>query len=134
MASLLALMNESSSRFHLKISREPSLHLEIESFREPQSGEPGRRCADQIINYTRNGAYITWEDLWVTVSNGRHGTKPILRGLTGHSRPGELVAVMGPSGCGKSTLLDALAGIRFAYIYTLIAHMRGAFYVDELID
>lgn len=60
---------------------------------------------------SRGGVYITWEDLWVTVSNGRDGTKPILEGLTGYARPGELLAIMGPSGCGKSTLLDALAGI-----------------------
>lgn len=57
-----------------------------------------------------NGAYLTWEDLWVTVPNRKNTTKPILQGLTGLARPGELLAIMGPSGCGKSTLLDALGG------------------------
>jgi ABC-type multidrug transport system ATPase subunit len=59
---------------------------------------------------SEDGVFLTWEDLYVTVSNGKNGTKPILQGLTGHARPGELLAIMGPSGCGKSTLLDALAG------------------------
>nr|KYP61155.1 ABC transporter G family member 11 [Cajanus cajan] len=56
------------------------------------------------------GMVLTWEDLKVTVPNGRNGRKPILKGLTGYAKPGQLLAIMGPSGCGKSTLLDALAG------------------------
>ena len=56
------------------------------------------------------GVFITWEDVWVTASNGRKGSKSILEGVTGYARPGQLLAIMGPSGCGKSTLLDALAG------------------------
>ncbi|XAR49467.1 Lipopolysaccharide-transporting ATPase [Bertholletia excelsa] len=57
-----------------------------------------------------SGVYLTWVDLWVTVSNGKEGSKSILQGLTGYARPSEVLAIMGPSGCGKSTLLDALAG------------------------
>ncbi|XP_031128203.1 ABC transporter G family member 11-like [Ipomoea triloba] len=56
------------------------------------------------------GVFLTWEDLWVTVSVGKEGKKPILKGLTGYATPGDLLAIMGPSGSGKSTLLDALAG------------------------
>lgn len=56
------------------------------------------------------GVFLTWEDLWVTVSNGKKKSKSILQELTGCARPGEVLAILGPSGCGKSTLLDTLAG------------------------
>jgi hypothetical protein len=39
------------------------------------------------------------------VLNGR----PILEGITGSVRPGQVLAIMGTSGAGKSTLLDILA-------------------------
>lgn len=55
------------------------------------------------------GVFLTWNDLWVTVSTKKGGSKSILKGLAGYARPSELLAVMGPSGCGKSTLLDSLA-------------------------
>jgi ABC-type multidrug transport system ATPase subunit len=63
-----------------------------------------------VENDKVEGIFLTWEDLWVTVSNGNNGRKPILEGLKGYAKPGQLLAIMGPSGCGKSTLLDALAG------------------------
>eukprot|EP00261_Vitis_vinifera_P015425 XP_003635438.1 PREDICTED: ABC transporter G family member 11 [Vitis vinifera] len=57
-----------------------------------------------------NGVFLTWKDLWVTVSDDESGRRAILQGLAGYAQPGEVLAIMGPSGCGKSTLLDALAG------------------------
>ncbi|XP_057494528.1 ABC transporter G family member 1-like [Actinidia eriantha] len=60
--------------------------------------------------FRNDGIMLTWEDLWVTVSDGKGNRRAIIQGLTGYARPGELLAIMGPSGCGKSTLLDTLAG------------------------
>ena len=68
------------------------------------------RGGDDDDGVYRNGVSLTWKDLWVLVSDGKGGQRPILEGLDGYAQPGQVLAVMGPSGCGKSTLLDALAG------------------------
>uniref|UniRef100_J3MYE2 AAA+ ATPase domain-containing protein n=1 Tax=Oryza brachyantha TaxID=4533 RepID=J3MYE2_ORYBR len=67
---------------------------------------------DQVTSLRQpdQGAVLAWEDLWVSTAGGNRRRVPILCGLNGYARPGEVLAIMGPSGCGKSTLLDALAG------------------------
>jgi ABC-type multidrug transport system fused ATPase/permease subunit len=90
-------------------------------------GVPGRSgCELQVVEVPSSAdadadagggdprAFLTWEDVRVTVAGGGgpRGAPDvrILDGISGHARPGEVVAIMGPSGGGKTTLLDTLAG------------------------
>jgi ABC-type multidrug transport system fused ATPase/permease subunit len=78
-------------------------------------GVDGPVAREKSLRRTDEGVVISWEDLWVSAAGGKGGRVPILCGLNGYARPGEVLAIMGPSGCGKSTLLDALAGTYATY-------------------
>ncbi|XP_075169061.1 ATP-binding cassette subfamily G member 4-like [Haematobia irritans] len=75
-----------------------------------------KRCAfnkdrqlpcDRLSQYT--DINIKFIDILYNVKNGKQ-IKPVLNGISGEFRAGELSAIIGPSGCGKTTLLNILAG------------------------
>jgi ABC-type glutathione transport system ATPase component len=79
-----------------------------------ENGVEGRGPAvvrETSLRRVDQGVVLSWEDLWVSADGGKTGRVPILCGVNGYARSGEVLAIMGPSGCGKSTLLDSLAGI-----------------------
>jgi ABC-type multidrug transport system fused ATPase/permease subunit len=92
----------------------PSLEISA-SVARSGSAHGGVMAREASLRRADEGVVISWEDLWVSAGGGG-GRVPILCGLNGYARPGEVLAIMGPSGCGKSTLLDALAGT-YIHIY-----------------
>ncbi|KAG8478566.1 hypothetical protein CXB51_028343 [Gossypium anomalum] len=100
---------EHSSQNHQPEAAEND-NLEIESMVSRRVGSYNEAPSFRIEIEPGDGVFLTWADLWVTVSKGRKGSRAILQGLTGYAEPGKMLAIMGPSGCGKSTLLDTLAG------------------------
>jgi branched-chain amino acid transport system ATP-binding protein len=46
-----------------------------------------------------------------SLAAGYEAGAPIVRGVTMHVMPGEIVTVLGPNGAGKSTLIKAIAGL-----------------------
>jgi ABC-type multidrug transport system ATPase subunit len=70
---------------------------DIRAIRLPEA-EVSQLMADHVP------AVLHFSDISYTL-NGR----PILEGITGSVRPGQILAIMGASGAGKSTFLDILA-------------------------
>jgi ABC-type multidrug transport system fused ATPase/permease subunit len=102
----------------------PSLRFGSEVVAETL-GEQGENYVRAGSVSKREGVFLTWKELWVTVDDGKRRRLPILQGLTGYAQPGEVLAIMGPSGCGKSTLLDSLAG---TLIYNMNRKMLWFFF------
>jgi ABC-type multidrug transport system ATPase subunit len=65
------------------------------------------------------GVQLRFESIFYGV-----GDRLLLRGISGHVAPGELLAIIGASGAGKTTLLDLLAGWRKS------GEARGTILVD----
>ncbi|GAQ83812.1 ABC transporter G family [Klebsormidium nitens] len=63
--------------------------------------------ADSKNSQQKKKAASLWRHCGLTPGAG---TKPILDGVSGTLRGGELTAILGPSGAGKTTLFDALMG------------------------
>ncbi|KAL6053368.1 ATPase, variant 2 [Balamuthia mandrillaris] len=91
----------------------------------PSSSIRQQHEAGQSSSFTRTAIYIDFEDVrysvklpWPTRTESirqhllfrRKVKRELLRGLSGHLRPGTLNAIMGPSGAGKTTLLNFLSG------------------------
>lgn len=57
-------------------------------------------------NPSRNEVLLRFTDLSVG-----HGAQPVLTGVSGELRRGQMLFVVGPNGSGKTTLLKTLAGI-----------------------
>eukprot|EP00899_Mesostigma_viride_P012079 jgi/Mesvir1/20872/Mv07952-RA.1 len=55
-------------------------------------------------------SHLSWYDLQYTVTPPKKPPIEILRGVSGHCRAGDLLAIMGSSGGGKTSLLNCLSG------------------------
>ncbi|KAI8025438.1 ABC transporter G family member 11 [Camellia lanceoleosa] len=107
---MASLHNFNSASTHTNLEMKNSLEVEPNSIMPRHRDVHAVTIESGLNNDGDAGISLTWEDLWVTVPDGKGSSRPIIQGLTGYARPGQLLAIMGPSGCGKSTLLDALAG------------------------
>ncbi len=73
----------------------------------PKSTEKRRPSAQKVSPTVDSSSLqgLVFKDICVDVA-----TKRILWSVSGHARPGAVLAILGPSGSGKTTLLNTLAG------------------------
>lgn len=66
---------------------------------------------ETVLSFRSRQLRLDFRSLSCRVTNPTTGEKKqILSDITGHVKPGELLAVMGPSGGGKTTLVNILSG------------------------
>ncbi len=78
---------------------------EPESLPENKSEVGQSVCVYVYVCVTSYLQGLVFKDICVDVA-----TKRILWSVSGHARPGAVLAILGPSGSGKTTLLNTLAG------------------------
>ena len=72
----------------------------------------------------KQSVQVAWEKLTYDVSTPG-GTKRIIKGVSGHASPGQVLAIMGSSGAGKTTLLNLLSG------RALTGHLGGTIRANQ---
>ena len=88
----------------------------------PATGPPkgGQRKSIAASLPAKQSVQLVWTDLTYDVAVPKKGTKRIIKGVSGHASPGQVLAIMGSSGAGKTTLLNLLSG------RLLAGHLTGS--------
>jgi peptide/nickel transport system ATP-binding protein len=89
---------------------------------EEIASAPRETTALPIPELTAPEPLLALTDVWCEYGTRRHGTKPVVKGVSLEIRPGETVGIVGESGSGKSTLLRAIAGLHPPVEGTITLH------------
>jgi energy-coupling factor transporter ATP-binding protein EcfA2 len=85
-----------------------------------------RKC--QPVPEELPGMMISFKDVSYVLKG-----RPIISGISGEVKPGEVLAVLGPSGSGKSTFLDILAQKRKGGVVTGDIKVNGLDWIEPAI-